>query len=886
MQLHACLLLLLITTDKTLSWSGHRCGGNVRLDRETSGPIKLSLPGPFNDTRTLPNPVSQRSDKPSQPSNCTWVFDIPSERTVLLTLAWLEGGSRLSLRCEEDQILQSGDTVLLSGCEGNKATLIWTGAGRSSDSAQLVYYVQENERNSSEVLSTQEPNGWSPTGTTVRNTATVAEEVVRGTEEGRGRLYEDLVRSSNASTRDSGALPSTSRQLGLSVAGGADRETLPLPEEKPNNGADTSGAVHLTDDPTSARTLPYFQHAVSTDVKSQTQNPTLIPTEVFWTNTKVPLIGAGFHKSTSPQTSTHSDHRGSSSSALLTISPSETPAVERTTILFPHGGAKPQDELAVPWTRHENALRPNSDLTSDPLKPSATLPQHDSSSSNTDNQPTSSSSSHDPSRTHSPLITEPDTTVDTVPHTHQDSSFTSDVTTQTASSSVEELESTDVLPTLAPSERLMSVTPSPLVLTVRETTNTIPSSSDKDDEQTLGSAGSSTPRASQREKIQTWAATGTLPFTYHNTPSGLVTSDPSPTSYTTQTHSVSSDRTRTSFPTESSMHPTFVDHQTAATHSHTSKFSNTHHASYTNTPTHEQSQDFITAGFTFKRDKMWQWFSSRTEQIPTTGPTAHPSKPDHLDPTPSALIPTPSWRSTKSPVFFIVPNRPATVRVETIELLLQIVVDEPRSASGPGLEEDTATWVQPYLQRAPGFRKLLGVWSSGHAVQSLVEFKTSEALRWLSTSGPMSLLEQTGLTRALHEGRMFRSSRITNITLGGLQGEVCDWLLQCPAGYKCVPEPGTTNHSCSSLCHFDYCHHHGICTHHPSQLPVCRCLVGDDFWYMGQRCDMKMTRVWLVGACLAILLIIASLMGAVAFVAVRRYRAILIQAKVNQTRSR
>lgn len=84
--------------------------------------------------------------------------------------------------------------------------------------------------------------------------------------------------------------------------------------------------------------------------------------------------------------------------------------------------------------------------------------------------------------------------------------------------------------------------------------------------------------------------------------------------------------------------------------------------------------------------------------------------------------------------------------VESIELLLQIIVEESRSALTAGLEEDTAAWVrgyidkhtgmqkhtdkhvvifmlcykvltpsffqmEPYLQKAPGFSRLLGVWS-------------------------------------------------------------------------------------------------------------------------------------------------------------------------------
>lgn len=64
------------------------------------------------------------------------------------------------------------------------------------------------------------------------------------------------------------------------------------------------------------------------------------------------------------------------------------------------------------------------------------------------------------------------------------------------------------------------------------------------------------------------------------------------------------------------------------------------------------------------------------------------------------------------------------------------------------------------------------------------------------------------------------------------------------------------------------------------------CLVGEDFWFMGRRCDVRMTRARLVGACLAVLLIMVTLIGVLALVAVRRYRAILIQAKVDQTRSR
>ncbi|KAK1886470.1 Interphotoreceptor matrix proteoglycan 2 [Dissostichus eleginoides] len=573
MQLHACLLLFIITTDKTLASLHQHCGGNVRVDKEPAGQINLTLPGLITDTN--------QSEKTLPPSNCTWTIDVPLE----------------------DKVLKSGETALLSLCDGNKASFTWTGAGNSSNAFQLFYYVQENGRNSSEDNTSPHSDllSWSESGTSFTSTAPIGQDVSSGTEGGRGRIYEGLEQSygpqsaSSPSSQDQGLLRPTSPLQGLTVAGRGDRETLPLPEEEPNNGADTSGAAHLADGKMSARerTHPYFEQALSTDT------------------------------------------------------------------LF-HTSHTPERKLRYELPRTQMALTRSSD-------------------------------------------------------------------------------------------------------------------------------------------------------TLHGTDKHKYTA--------------------------------------------TSKLS---------TPT----QDHL-------RSRVPSFTSSPLSNL-------H-EQPGRLEPFQSHVVELST--TTQTPKFYIVPDQPAAIKVESIELLLQILVEDSRSAFTSGLEEDTAAWVDPYLRKVPGFSRLLGVWSSGHAVQSVVEFETSGALQWLGMTGPSSLLELTGLSEALSEGRSFRSSKITNITLGGLQGDVCDWLLQCPAGYKCMIQPGTSNYSCSSVCHFDYCHHHGICTHHPGQLPVCRCLVGVDFWYMGQRCDLRMTRGRLVGACLAILLVMVTMIGILALVAVRRYRAILIQAKVDQTRS-
>ncbi|XP_031719032.1 mucin-5AC isoform X1 [Anarrhichthys ocellatus] len=979
MQLHACLLLFIITTDKTLALLHHHCGGDVSLDKQPAGHINLTLPGLFTDTSNTP--MNHQSDRTPTVSVCTWTIGVPLGPTVLLKLVWLDSGSSVVVRCvlnEADQVLESGGTALLSHCDGNKATFTWTGAGRSSNEMQLSYYVQEDERNSSDdptsPRSDQDLLRWSRTGTSFTSAAPVGQDVVRGTDGGRGRLFEGLEWSSgprsasSPSSQDQGPLHPTSPPQGLTVltvAGRADRETLPLPEEEPNNGADTSGAPHLADGKISARerARPYFQrtdslfqpsHTTNTGKKSSNELP---QTQIAVTHATAissnTLLGTYIHKYTATQTSKLS-----------------------TNTQLPHS-----------WRSQRSTDRLNSDLTSavtsNPLK-SPTEPQQGD--SHTDIEPTapSPSSSQLSSGTHPPAahVAELETAVGAVESasfhpntsgTDSSASSASEVTNQTAA--FESSDKLEILHTFTSSTQSETSSPqsteglacsplldtsSPLTQTSKDETHTASQSTRKRfadtmssspgitevDDRTLSFTGSSSTPLMLGDVVQTSAPSGTSTETYTLRPTYTLSHDSSPTNsptpvppsssstsipsstspYTLQTHTPSPghshlSHTPLSLPsstTESAAHTPLVDHETTPTPTPSETSSHTPHTqnplpltSSTNIPvTLKQPHNHITTVQTSLlslttaksdyghgeveevegEDKSWQWFTGSTTTLtPTAGApswtTLHPSQENRLALTPPVL--TSAWSPTTShtPKFYIVPDQPSAIRVESIELLLQIVVEESRSAFSSGLEEDTAAWVEPYLQKAPGFSRLLGVWSSGHAVQSLVEFRTSGALRWLGTTGPASLLERTGLAQAVCEGRSFRSSKITNITLGGLQGDVCDWLLQCPAGYKCVFNPGTSNYSCSSVCHFDYCHHHGICTHHPGQLPVCRCLVGEDFWYMGQRCDVRMTRARLVGACLAILLVMVTVIGVLALVAVRRYRAILIQAKVDQTRS-
>ncbi|KAL1005303.1 hypothetical protein UPYG_G00057390, partial [Umbra pygmaea] len=293
--------------------------------------------------------------------------------------------------------------------------------------------------------------------------------------------------------------------------------------------------------------------------------------------------------------------------------------------------------------------------------------------------------------------------------------------------------------------------------------------------------------------------------------------------------------------------------------------------------------------------------STLTQTLPTTRQptvTTQPSSKSRSSRAPAWSVSYPSQGSpfvgTSSDMFhstwsyrprvYVVPDQPATIKEESIDLLLQVILEENSANLTSSLEESTTAWVVPYLQKAQGFQDIQEIWSSGGVVQSVAVFRTSEALTWLGVSGAESLLERTGLAQAVRAGCSFRGSNVMNITVGGVQADICSWLFQCPAGYDCVWRPGGPA-VCSSVCHSAFCHNQGICTHQPGLPPLCQCPVGEHFWFMGGRCDVRMTRQRLVGACLGVLVAIVAVISFLAWLAVQRYRAMLIQAKVDQTRS-
>ncbi|XP_060950926.1 mucin-2 isoform X2 [Limanda limanda] len=970
MLLHACLLLFIITTDKTLALSPRRCGGDVSLDQGPNGRLSLTVPGLISDTTGL---LSL-----NQLSLCTWMIHIPPGRTLHLKLEGLEGDSSVAVRCvrnqeAQDRVLESSGTALLSGCDGNQAALTWTGAGTSSSNViQLSYYVQEDERNSSEDHTSPHPDGdllrWSPTGTST--SSRVSEKAFRGTEGVIGHRYDALESSpgprpgSGPSSRDTGRLHPTSP---LSVAGTG---TLPLPEERPNNGADTSGAALRSDGPISA-THPYFRQTDASNTETNPSNePVKTPTDATarrsstspgagtdkYTSSLAPKH-AGQHKTTQAHTSRSSFHHFPSLTssfperrALTTWESSTVPVPRGAAVSGTAGEVRPHSWRSQRSTDGLDSHR-TSAITSDPLESPTEPPQDDASSAHTYIEPTgSSTSSRAPAETHQSSATHVTESgaVGSVaagsfqPNTSRSSleSATSDVSSGAAalepSDKLDNVVKLHVSSTQSETNSPQSTegltrsphAPSAFTQTSTGTESTQTNVTVPTFTEAQGDTASENSAATETStETLTLRPTVTLPrehsptdspvpplhtstFPHHPAPSYThtavsggshatrtptsLTSVPTPTVHADDETEPTSSRASTINFTPSRPNPLLSSTHIPATRKQTRGSITTTAPSTLSSPTSAnpdyrevevQAEEEESTTQPFPGSTTTHTTTAGTPRRPPSWSTQYPSQ--ETTTTTSTLTSDPTWSSSTSPTprFYIVPDQPATVEEESIELLLQMIVEESRSAAPAGLEEDTTAWMEPYLQTAPGFSRLLGVWSSGHAVQSLVEFKTSGALQWLGESGPTSLLERTGLAQAAREGKWFRTSRITNVTLGGLQGDVCDWLLQCPSGYRCVYRPGIANYNCSSVCRFDHCHNHGICTHHPGQLPVCRCLVGEDFWYMGQRCDVRMTRARLVGACLAVLLIMVTVISVLAFVAVRRYRAILIQAKVDQTRS-
>ncbi|NXT75888.1 MUC17 protein, partial [Zapornia atra] len=243
----------------------------------------------------------------------------------------------------------------------------------------------------------------------------------------------------------------------------------------------------------------------------------------------------------------------------------------------------------------------------------------------------------------------------------------------------------------------------------------------------------------------------------------------------------------------------------------------------------------------------------------------------------------------RAPRVFIVEDQPPLLRASLLRIPCELVLDmgfvpalrDPGSQERRGLLHSFNQTVSPLFMSVPGFLRLevTGI-REGSVV---LEYDALFAAEQVQAPGLGALLDAAvgaGSTRQLVVGT---APVLRNVALEWPL-DPCSVLFTCRAGFACVAR-ADGNATCTSLCHRDYCKNHGICTHPRDRGPLCQCPVGSDFWFMGLRCDYRVTQQSLLGMAAGVLLSIILLVVVVAAVAIRRFKTLLLEARADQTRS-
>ncbi|XP_028912838.1 nascent polypeptide-associated complex subunit alpha, muscle-specific form-like [Ornithorhynchus anatinus] len=269
-----------------------------------------------------------------------------------------------------------------------------------------------------------------------------------------------------------------------------------------------------------------------------------------------------------------------------------------------------------------------------------------------------------------------------------------------------------------------------------------------------------------------------------------------------------------------------------------------------------------------------------------TPPPRTPRAPGVSGPMPSSGAPT-SGRDR----FFIVGNRVPEVRAPSLHIPCLLVLEmnfvpgfwDHRSCEYQDLLRSFNETVLPFFSSSvPGFQHLEVRRVRPGSVVIQYDVVISGELAVARPWGPDLQLDVATMDRLFRSGPL--SSPVLRSQIPESPLDLCSLLFSCPAGFECALSQGG-NASCTSLCHRDFCRNQGICTHLQGQGPLCQCPIGSDFWFMGQRCDYRVTRWGLLGLVAGILLAVGLVAALAAYAVVRRFKATLVEARVNQTRS-
>ncbi|NXU32662.1 IMPG2 protein, partial [Thalassarche chlororhynchos] len=270
---------------------------------------------------------------------------------------------------------------------------------------------------------------------------------------------------------------------------------------------------------------------------------------------------------------------------------------------------------------------------------------------------------------------------------------------------------------------------------------------------------------------------------------------------------------------------------------------------------------------------------------PSSSPGGWPdADPPRVMPAPA---PAPAGRA---PRVFIVEDQPPLLRASLLRIPCELVLDmgfvpalqDPKSHERRGLLHSFNQTVAPLFMSVPGFLRLevTGI-REGSVV---LEYDALFAAERVQMLGLGALLNATLGSSGARPGLVVGTAPVLRNVALERPLDPCALLFACRAGFACVAG-ADGNATCTSLCHRDYCKNHGICTHPRDRGPLCQCPVGSDFWFMGLRCDYRVTQQSLLGMAAGVLLSIILLGAIVATIAIRRFKALLLEARADQTRS-
>ncbi|NXW19848.1 IMPG2 protein, partial [Circaetus pectoralis] len=244
----------------------------------------------------------------------------------------------------------------------------------------------------------------------------------------------------------------------------------------------------------------------------------------------------------------------------------------------------------------------------------------------------------------------------------------------------------------------------------------------------------------------------------------------------------------------------------------------------------------------------------------------------------------------RAPRVFIVEDQPPLLRASLLRIPCELVLDmgfvpalqDPGSHERQGLLHSFNRTVAPLFMSVPGFLRLevTGI-REGSVV---LEYDALFAAERVQAPGLGELLNAALGSGGNRPGLAVGTAPVLRNVALERPLDPCAVLFACRAGFACVAG-ADGNATCTSLCHRDYCKNHGICTHPRDREPLCQCPVGSDFWFMGLRCDYRVTQQSLLGMAAGVLLSIVLLGAVVAAVAIRRFKALLMEARADQTRS-